>query len=130
MEKIAEYFVFHTLASITGGVVMEEIKVEEINEMLKNMLTLGQYVELLQLMIKECEIFMDNKENIGSQKEGRVTMTRQEGEFCNKRCPKCGATLLKNERGDEWCSSPGCEYLLKELKQKVPVVFDDIGGVV
>jgi len=39
---------------------MEEIKVEEINEMLKNILTLGQYVELLQLMIKECEIFMDN----------------------------------------------------------------------
>ena len=39
---------------------MKEIKVEEINEMLKNMLTLGQYVELLQLMIKECEIFMDN----------------------------------------------------------------------
>jgi len=38
----------------------DEIKVEEINEMLKNMLTLGQYVELLQLMIKECEIFMDN----------------------------------------------------------------------
>jgi len=39
---------------------VKEIKVEEINEMLKNMLTLGQYVELLQLMIKECEIFMDN----------------------------------------------------------------------
>jgi len=40
---------------------MKEIKVVEINEMLKNMLTLGQYVELLQLMIKECEkIFMDN----------------------------------------------------------------------
>jgi hypothetical protein len=43
-----------------GGVNVKEIKVEEINEMLKNMLTLGQYVELLQLMIKECEIFMDN----------------------------------------------------------------------
>ena len=42
------------------GVDMKEIKVKEINEMLKNMLTLGQYVELLQLMIKECEIFMDN----------------------------------------------------------------------
>jgi len=39
---------------------VKEIKVEEINEMLKNMLTLGQYVELLQLMIKECEIFMNN----------------------------------------------------------------------
>jgi len=39
---------------------VKEIKVEEINEMLKNMLTLGQYVELLQLMIKECEIFIDN----------------------------------------------------------------------
>jgi len=45
-------------------------------------------------------------------------MTRQEGEFCNKRCPKCGATLLKNERGDEWCSSPGCEYLSKGLHEK------------
>ena len=51
-------------ASTTERMIMEmnakEIKVEEINEMLKNMLTLGQYVELLQLMIKECEIFMDN----------------------------------------------------------------------
>ena len=39
---------------------VKEIKVEEINEILKNMLTLGQYVELLQLMIKECEILMDD----------------------------------------------------------------------
>ena len=45
-------------------------------------------------------------------------MTKQEGEFCNKRCPKCGAMLLKNERGDEWCSRPGCGYLLKELHEK------------
>jgi len=46
------------MTAVRGNV--KEIKVEEINEMLKNMLTLGQYVELLQLMIKECEIFMDN----------------------------------------------------------------------
>ena len=26
----------------------------------ENTLTLGQYIELLQLMIKECEIFIDN----------------------------------------------------------------------
>ena len=39
---------------------VKEIKVEEINEILKNMLTLGQYVELSQLMIKECEILMDD----------------------------------------------------------------------
>lgn len=44
-----------------GGVKVKKIKVEEVNEMLKNMLTLEQYIELLQLMIKECEIFMDNK---------------------------------------------------------------------
>jgi len=50
---------------------MEEIKVEEINEMLKNILTLGQYVELLQLMIKECEIFMDNN-NGGVDDEKRL----------------------------------------------------------
>ena len=48
------------LGSSFGGVNVKEIKVEEINEMLKNILTPGQYVELLQLMIKECEIFMDN----------------------------------------------------------------------
>ena len=48
-------------------------------------------------------------------------MTRQEGEgeFCNKRCPKCGAMLLKNERGDEWCSSPGCEYLLNVNERRI-----------
>ena len=63
---------------------------------------------------RKCEY----KGNIGSRKEGRETMTRQEGEFCNKRCPKCGAMLLKNERGDEWCSRPGCEYLSKELHEK------------
>ena len=45
-----------------GGVVMEEIKVEEINEMLKNTLTLGQYIKLLELMIKECEIFVNSRE--------------------------------------------------------------------
>ena len=45
-------------------------------------------------------------------------MTRQEGEFCHKRCPECGAMLLKNERGDEWCSRLGCEYLSKGLHEK------------
>ena len=52
------------------------------------------------------------------RKEGRVTMTRQEGEFCNKKCPKYGAMLLRNERGDKWCSFPGREYLLKGLHEK------------
>ncbi len=56
MERIAEYFVEE---DANMGVNMKEIKVEEINEMLKNRLTLGQYVELLQLMIKECKILMD-----------------------------------------------------------------------
>ena len=51
---------------------MKEIKVEEINEMLKNMLTLGQYVELLQLMIKECEIFMDNNGGCSSGLQSRT----------------------------------------------------------
>lgn len=39
---------------------MEEIKVEEINEILKTILTPIQYIKLLELMIKECEIFIDN----------------------------------------------------------------------
>ena len=39
---------------------MKESKIEEINDILKNMLTLHQYVELLQLMIKECEVLMDD----------------------------------------------------------------------
>jgi hypothetical protein len=33
---------------------MEEIKVEEIHEILKTTLTLIQYVELLELMLKDC----------------------------------------------------------------------------
>ena len=40
-----------------GGVVMEEIKVEEIHEILKTILTLIQYVKLLELMLKDCELF-------------------------------------------------------------------------
>jgi hypothetical protein len=62
--------------------------------------------------------FAWRRRNIGIRKEVRETMTKQEGEFCNKRCPKCGAMLLKNERGDEWCSRLGCEYLSKELHEK------------
>ena len=33
----------------------ENLSLERVNEMLKNMLTLEQYIELLQLMIKECK---------------------------------------------------------------------------
>ncbi len=28
----------------------------------------------------------------------------------NKKCPKCGATLLKNLEGDEWCSLVTCNF--------------------
>ena len=52
--------------TINGGVKVKKIKVEEVNEMLKNMLTLEQYIELLQLMIKECESFMDNNRGCSS----------------------------------------------------------------
>lgn len=30
------------------------------------------------------------------------------------RCPKCGATLIKNQIGDSWCSLVGCDYGLEE----------------
>ncbi|MBM7592276.1 BC1872 family protein [Brevibacillus fulvus] len=42
------------------------------------------------------------------------------GNFLNENCPKCGATLLGNKRGDKWCSNAGgvgtsvCEYGLKD----------------
>ena len=36
---------------------MEEIKVEEIHEILKTILTPIQYVKLLELMLKDCELF-------------------------------------------------------------------------
>ena len=32
----------------------------------------------------------------------------------NKKCPKCGATLLKNLEGDEWCSLVTCDYGIEE----------------
>ena len=32
------------------------------------------------------------------------------GNFIDKKCPKCGSTLLANKVGDEWCSLVGCDY--------------------
>jgi ribosomal protein S27AE len=54
------------------------------------------------------------------------------GEFINESCPKCGATLLANKRGDKWCSNAGgvgmsaCGYELDisnmhPLKRSPPV---------
>lgn len=33
------------------------------------------------------------------------------GHFTNEICPKCGAHLLKNKRGDKWCSWIGGNYI-------------------
>lgn len=30
-----------------------------------------------------------------------------ESEFIDEKCPKCGAALLENKRGDKWCSNAG-----------------------
>lgn len=30
-----------------------------------------------------------------------------DGDFCDKRCPRCGSTLLRNPKGKEWCSFVG-----------------------
>ncbi|MHA1840452.1 MAG: hypothetical protein ACTSYW_00610 [Candidatus Heimdallarchaeota archaeon] len=32
------------------------------------------------------------------------------GEMTDKKCPKCGANLLKNLKGDEWCSFVECSF--------------------
>lgn len=32
----------------------------------------------------------------------------------NKKCPECGATLLKNLEGDEWCSLVTCGFGIEE----------------
>jgi len=41
------------------------------------------------------------------------------GDFIDKKCPKCGATLLGNKAKEEWCSFVdcdfGCEDAYKEL---------------
>lgn len=29
------------------------------------------------------------------------------GEWINEQCPRCGASLLGNKRGDKWCSNAG-----------------------
>ncbi|WP_378114999.1 hypothetical protein [Cohnella sp. GCM10012308] len=42
------------------------------------------------------------------------------GEFFGKQCPRCGASLLRNQLDDEWCSNVGgrslsaCTFGLKE----------------
>lgn len=53
------------------------------------------------------------------------------GEYIDKNCPKCGATLLGNKVGDEWCSFIGgrnvkaCDFGLDfdkkrdEIEQKI-----------
>jgi hypothetical protein len=32
------------------------------------------------------------------------------GNFIDKKCPKCGASLLGNKIGDEWCSNVSCDF--------------------
>mgnify|MGYP006949997869 CR=1 FL=1 len=50
-----------------GGVVMEKIKVEEIHKILKTILTPIQYVKLLELMLKDCELFTVQDEGKSSR---------------------------------------------------------------
>ena len=37
----------------------------------------------------------------------------------NKKCPKCGATLLKNLEGDEWCSLVTCDFGIEENVESI-----------
>ena len=39
------------------------------------------------------------------------------GEFSDKKCPKCGASLLINKLGDLWCSFPECDYGCEEVME-------------
>lgn len=32
------------------------------------------------------------------------------GNFIDKKCPECGAQLLGNKRGEEWCSDLDCDF--------------------
>jgi len=37
------------------------------------------------------------------------------GVITDKKCPKCGANLLKNLKGDEWCSFVECTYEIDSI---------------
>lgn len=43
------------------------------------------------------------------------------GYWIEKKCPKCGAQMLGNKVGDEWCSFSecdyGCEDIYRELRE-------------
>lgn len=39
-----------------------------------------------------------------------MEMDEYEGFFSGKKCPRCGACLLTNQRGDLWCSYVSCSY--------------------
>ena len=43
------------------------------------------------------------------------------GDFINEYCPKCGASLLKNQARDKWCSQIGCDYSLKTMSEQTPM---------
>lgn len=59
---------------------------------------------------------------------GRVEMDEQNselvGDWLDEHCPRCGATLLGNKRGDKWCSNAGgvgraaCAYGLELTKEE------------
>ncbi len=40
-----------------------------------------------------------------------MEMDEYEGFFSEKKCPRCGAHLLTNQRGDLWCSYVPCSYV-------------------
>lgn len=42
------------------------------------------------------------------------------GYLTSKKCPKCGAQLLKNKENDEWCSHSDCDYGCEEFNE----IFD------
>lgn len=41
-----------------------------------------------------------------------------EGKLCEKKCPKCGSSLLRNKIGDEWCSFVECDFGVEETAKK------------
>ena len=41
------------------------------------------------------------------------------GDWIDKKCPKCGARMLGNKVGDEWCSFSECDYGCEDVYKEL-----------
>jgi len=41
------------------------------------------------------------------------------GDWIDKKCPKCGARMLGNKAGDEWCSFSECDYGCEDVYKEL-----------